>query len=48
MNKIVNKFLIARDKYMPEMAGLVEHLQKQRKYKNHSKEKIRDIFIKTN
>ena len=31
MDKIVNKFLIAGDKYMPEMAGLVEHLQKAKK-----------------
>ena len=57
MNEIVNKFLLAGDKFMPEMylrqAGfnivLVDHLQKTKKeYKNSKKQEIEDIFIKTN
>ena len=57
MNEIVNKFLLAGDKFMPEMylrqSGfnivLVDHLQKIKKeYKNSKKQEIEDIFIKTN
>ena len=57
MNEIVNKFLLAGDKFMPEMylrqSGfnivLVDHLQKTKKeYKNSKKQEIEDIFIKTN
>ena len=44
MNEIVNKFLLAGDKFMPEM-----HLRKTKKeYKSLKKQEIYDIFIKTN
>ena len=57
MNKIINKFLLARDKFMPEM-----HLRrsritysacgpftknKKKKYKNLKQEGIQVIFIKS-
>ena len=57
MNKIVNKFLLAGDKFMPEMHlrqsgfkySTVDHLQKTKKeYKNLKKQEIHDIFIKAN
>ena len=57
MNEIVNKFLLAGDKFMPEMHlrqpgftyVLVDHIQKAKKeYKNSKKQKIHYIFIKTN
>ena len=56
MNKIVNKFLLAGDKLMPEMhlrldlhRVLVDHLQKATtEYKNLKKQEIHNIFIKTN
>ena len=52
MNEIINKFLLAGDKFMPEMhlrqPGL-SYLQKAKKeYKNLKKQEIHDIFIKTN
>ena len=56
MDEIVNKFLLARDKFMLEMhlnsldltTVLVEHLLKAKnKYKNLKKQEIQHIFIKT-
>ena len=54
MNEIVNKFLLAGDKFMPEMhvrldlhIVLVDHLQKIKKeYKSLKKQDIHDILIK--
>ena len=55
MNEIINKFLLAGDKFMPEMhlrqpglhIVLVDHLQKTKKeYKNLKKQEIHDRFIK--
>ena len=56
MNEIVNKFLLAGDKFMPEM-----HLRqpgftysacgpftKNKEHKNLKKQQIHDMFIKTN
>ena len=57
MNEIVNKILLAGEKFMPEIhlrqqgfrLVLVDHLQKTKnKYKNLKKQEIQDIFIKTN
>ena len=57
MNEIVNKFLSAGDKFMPEMhlrqpgfnIALVDYLQKSKKEsKNLKKQEIHDICIKTN
>ena len=57
MNEIINKFLLAGDKFMFEMHlsqpgftyRLVNHLQKTKKeYKNLKEQEIYDIFIKTN
>ena len=57
MNEIVNKFLLAGGKFMPEIhfrqpdlhIVLVDHLQKtKKKSRNLKKEEIPDIFIKTN
>ena len=57
MNEIVIKFLLAGDKFMPEMhlrqPGLhivhVDHLQKtKRECKSLKKQEIHDISIKTN
>ena len=57
MNSIVNKFLLAEDKFMPEMhfnsldllIVLLEHLLKAKKeLKNLKKREIKDIFIKAN
>ena len=57
MNKIINKFLLAGDKFMPEMylwqPGLThtawDHLQKTKKEnKKLKKQRIHVIFIKTN
>ena len=53
MNEIVYKFLLAGDKFMPEMhltqprfIVLMNHLQKTKKeYKNLKKQEIDDIFI---
>ena len=56
MNEIVNKFLLAGDKFMPEMhlkqpgfIVLVDHLLKIKKeFKNLKKQEIQTIFIKMN
>ena len=57
MNKIVNNFLLAGDKYMPEIHlrqpgfaySACEHLLKtKKKYKNLNKQEIGDVFIKMN
>ena len=47
MNEIVNKFLLAGDKFMPEM-----HLRQpgftKKENKSLKKQEIHNIFIKTN
>ena len=57
MNKIINKFLLAGDKFMLEMhlrnldlnIVFVDRLQKRKKeYENLKKQEIQEIFIKTN
>ena len=57
MNEIVNKFLLARDKFMPEMhlrqprftySGLDRLQKKNKEYNIFRKPEIHDIFIKTN
>ena len=57
MNEIVNKFLLAGDKFMPEMhlkqpgfiIVLVDHLLKTKKeFKNLKKQDIQAIFTKMN
>ena len=57
MKEIVDKFLLAGDKYMPEMhlnnldllIALVDHFLKTRKeFKNLKKQDIQAIFAKTN
>ena len=57
MNEIVNDFLLAGDKFMPDMHlrqprftfVLVDHLPKTRKEsKTLKRQEIHDIFIKTN
>ena len=57
MNEIVNKFLLAGDKFMPEMhlkylgftIVLVDHLLKTKKeFKSLKKQEIQDIFTKMN
>ena len=53
MNEIVNTFLLAGDKFMPEMPdlliALVDHLLKIKKeFKNLKKQKIPTIFTKMN
>ena len=57
MNEIVNTFLLARDKFMPEMylrqPGLAysacgSFLKTKNEYKNLRKQKVQNIFIKTN
>ena len=60
MNNIVNKFLLARDKFILEMhlrqvdlhlvlVVLVDYLQKTKKeYKNLKKQEVHDTFIRTN
>ena len=57
MNEIVNKFLLAGDKFMPEihlkqpdlLILLVEHLLKTKKeFKNLKKQEIQAIFTKMN
>ena len=57
MNEIVNKVLLAGDKFMPEMhlkqpdlnIVLAKHLQKPKKeHKNLTKQETHDIFTKTN
>ena len=57
MNEIVNKFLLAGDKFMPEMllrqsrftysaCGPLQ--EKKKECKNLKEQEIHDIFIKTN
>ena len=57
MNKIINTFLLAGDKFMPEMhlrqQGLlivpVDHLLRlEKEFKNLKKQEIQAIFTKTN
>ena len=57
MNDIINKFLLAGDKFMPETIldnqglpiVLVDHLQKiNKEYKSLKKLEIQDIFTKMN
>ena len=53
MNEIVNTFLLAGDKYMPEMhlkqLVLVDQLKKtKKKFKNLQKQEIQTIFTKMN
>ena len=57
MNEIVDKFLLAGDKFMPEMhlkypgftIVLVDHLLKTKKeFKSLKKQEIQDIFTKMN
>ena len=50
MNEIVNKFLLAGDKFMPEMhIVLVDRLLKIKKeFKNLKKQEIQAIFTKMN
>ena len=57
MNEIVHKFLLAKDKFMPEMhlkqpdllIMLVKHLQKtKKKFRNLKKWEIQTIFTKMN
>ena len=55
MNEIVNKFLLAGDKVMPEMylrqlrfTNSVNLLKTKKEYKNLKKQEIQDIFTKTN
>ena len=44
MNEIINRFLLAKDKFMPEM-----HLKKGKKeLKKIKKQEIQHIFIKMN
>ena len=57
MNEIVNKFLLAGDKFMPEMhlkqpgftfSACGPFTKTKKEYKNSKKQEIYDIFIKTN
>ena len=53
LNEIVNTFLLAGDKFMPEMhlkqLVLVDRLQKTKKeFKNLQKQEIQTIFTKLN
>ena len=57
MNKIVNEFLLAGDKFMPEMhlrqpgftySACGPFTKKEKEYNNLTKQGIQDIFIKTN
>ena len=57
MNKIVNEFLLAGDKFMPEMhlrqpgftySPCGPFTKKEKEYNNLKKQGIQDIFIKTN
>ena len=57
MNEIVNKFLLAGDKFMPEMhlkqrdlvIVLVDHkLKTKKEFRNLKKQEIQTIFIKIN
>ena len=56
MNEIVNKFLLAGDKFMPEMYlrqpgftySACGPFTKKKEYKNLKKQEIHNIFIKIN
>ena len=57
MNEIVNKFLLAGDKFMPEMhlkqpgftySACRTFSKKKKEYKNLKKQEIQDIFTKKN
>ena len=57
MNEIVNKFLLAGDKFMPEKhsrhpgftySTCQTFKKAKKKYTNLKKQEIHDIFIKTN
>ena len=56
MNKIVNKFLLADDKFMPEMHlrqpqfvySACGQLTKNKEFKNLKKQEIQAIFTKMN
>ena len=57
MNEILNKFLLAGDKFLPEMhlkqpgftySACGPFTKKKKEYKNLKKQEIYDIFIKTN
>ena len=56
MNEIVNRFLLAGDKFMPEMHlrqpgytyNACEPFPKNKESKNLKKQEIHNIFIKTN
>ena len=57
MNETVNKFLLAIDKFMPEMylrqpgftySACGPFTKRKKEYKNLKKQEIYDIFIKTN
>ena len=56
MNEIVNKFLLAEDKFIPEMhlrqPGFTYNASgsftKNKEYNNSDKQEIQDIFIETN
>ena len=57
MNEIVNKFLLAVDKFMPEMhlkqtactySTRSPFMKNKKEYKSLKKQKIQDIFMKTN
>ena len=58
MNEIVNRFLLARDKFMPEMNlrqpgfnysayGSFTKKKERKKKKKSKKQEIHDVFIKT-
>ena len=57
MNEIANKFLLAGDKFMPEMhlkqpgftySACRTFTKKKKEYKNLKKQEIQDIFTKKN
>ena len=57
MNEIVNKFLLAGDKFMPEMhlkqpgftySACRTFTKEKKEYKNLKKQEIQDIFTKKN
>ena len=57
MNETVNKFLLAGDKFIPEMnisqpgftySALDDSLKTKKECKNLKKQKIQDIFINAN
>ena len=57
MNKIVNKFLLAGDKFTPEInlrqpgftySACRPFRKNKKEYKNLKKQEVQDIFIETN